>query len=464
MKNKRNIELAIVSKGKLSLLEKKLLSIINRGILLSKPQNILKNQIKKLSDKSFKIRDQIVDLSNGNLYVLGWGKASAAMAEGIESILGAEMIKEGIVISTSTEYNLKKIKLFKGSHPLPSKENIYATKQIIELAKKCNENDYVICLISGGGSALLCLPVPEISLDEKIKTTKIMTLAGVVGEELNAVRKHLSRVKGGRLAKIIHPAIMFNLIISDDVHNTINSIASGATFPDTSTFADALRVIDKYGLTDKLPIKVIKYLKSCVGNDKKETLKESSAVFDKMKTFIIYDNKAFLETLRKIAIKEGFSRVNIYPQILSGDINKEILKFFSFIDNVDKKEKSILVLAGGELGVKVFPRGEGGRAQHFAALMISKLQKFKNSAFTAVATDGKDFIEGIAGALVNDKSMDEIVRKKIDYKKHIKETDTFNLHNKLGTHLFTVKPTQTNVFDVYIFAIEKPKNCKVDIL
>ena len=167
------MDIMISSKNKLSLFEKKLLSITNESILLSNPKNILKNQLKKLSDRKFKIGEQIVDLSLGNLYVLGWGKVSGVMAEGIEEILGAEMIKEGIVISTSSEYNLKKIKLFKGSHPFPSKENIHATKEIVNLAKKCNKDDYVICLVSGGGSALLCLPVPEISLDEKIKTTKI---------------------------------------------------------------------------------------------------------------------------------------------------------------------------------------------------------------------------------------------------------------------------------------------------
>lgn len=448
------MDIMISSKNKLSLFEKKLLSIINESILLSNPKNILKNQFKKLSDRKFKIGEQIVDLSRGNLYVLGWGKVSGVMAEGIEEILGAEMIKEGIVISTSSEYNLKKIKLFKGSHPFPSKENIHATKEIVNLAKKCNKDDYVICLVSGGGSALLCLPVPEISLDEKIKTTKIMTLAGILGEELNSVRKHLSDIKGGKLAKIIYPATIFNLVISDDVHNTINSVASGATYPDTSTFTEALQVIDKYDLTNKIPSKVINYIKSNIGNNEKETLKKNSAVFDRTITYVILDNKAFLETIKKVAIKQGFNKVKIYPKILDGDIDEEFLKFLSFVQNTSREKDPILVLGGGEVGVKTIQAGKGGRAQHFAALMIPELQNIESSVFVAIASDGKDFVEGIAGALVNNKTMDTVDKEKIDYKDYVEKTDTFTLHSRLNTHLYTIKPTQINVFEIYIFGKE----------
>lgn len=281
-----------------------------------------------------------------------------------------------------------------------------------------------------------------------------MTFAGITGEELNVVRKHLSDVKGGKLAKIIYPATIFNLIISDDIYNTINSIASGATFPDTSTFTDALQVIDKYGMVDKLPAKVINYLKSNIGNNEKETLKGNCTFFDKMSTYIIFDNKALLETAKRVAAKEGFNKVKIYAKALKGDINEEFLKFLSFVQDASREKGPVLVLGGGEVGVKVIQGGKGGRAQHFAALMIPRLQNIKNSAFAAVASDGKDFIEGVSGALVNNKTMAIIAKEKIDYRSSIDKTDTFNLHSKLNTLLYTIKPTQINVFDIYIFCKE----------
>ncbi len=438
----------------LSQCEEKIISIINKAIEFDNPKNILKNKIKRLSNKSFMIENKVIDLSEGNLYILGWGKASVAMAEGIEEILG-DMIHEGIVISNQAKSNLKKIRLLMGCHPFPSEENISSTKRLANLAIKCKEKDYVICLISGGGSALLCLPPPEISLDDKMETTKIMTLAGIAGEEINIVRKHISDIKGGKLSRLIYPATVFNLILSDDVNNNMNSIASGATVQDTSTFSDALKIIAKYNLENKIPPTVLSYLKANIKTNDKETLKQDDISFYKTTNIIIYENRTFLETLKNIAEKEGFERVEIYPQILKKDINEELTKFYSFVEEINRYDENILVLAGGEMGVRNINGGLGGRAQHFAALMIPYLSRLDNSVFAAFATDGEDFIEGIAGALINSKTMNLIKDRKIDYENYISNTDTFNLHRNLKTHLFTRVPTQTNIFDVYIFGREK---------
>lgn len=453
---------SIISQRPISQLEKELLSILNFGISLSSPAAIINDYVSILPNNSIKIGGRIIPPSNGKLYILGWGKVAGAMAEAIESKLGEKRIAEGIIISPLEGYNLKKIKLFKGSHPFPSKENIYASKQIVKLAEKCSEEDNVICLISGGGSSLLCLPAKGVSLREKRETTEKLIKAGIGVEKINIIRKHLSKIKGGKLAKLIYPANITNLIISDDVNDKIESIASGATTFDSSTFADALGIIKQYNLTDSLPKNIINYLQFNLNIETNETIKRGSTLSKKIRDIIIFNNRNFLGNLKKISLENDLKNVYIYPKTFYGRVNHAIYDFSSFIQEIKKKcNNDFLVLAGGEVEIKTSSIGKGGRAQHFAALMIPELERIGgDSAFAAVATDGRDFIKGIAGALITHKTKKKLIQKNINYEEYIRETKTFNIHNQLGTHLYTVKPTQMNVFDVYMFLHKNKQNKK----
>lgn len=454
-----NMESILISKNKLSTAESKILSLLNKAILLSRPQDIMKKHLKKLSDKNFSIDDEVVEISGGRLYVLGWGKLAGAMAEGVESILGEEMIAYGAVICNNADYNLRKIRLLEGTHPFPSQKNVDSTKKIVSLAKKFEKNDYALCLISGGGSSLLFLPAHGIPLNEKIEAVKIMMLSGLSVQEMNIVRKHLSDIKGGKLSKYIQPARIINIIISDDVDDNVYSIASGATLPDPTTYKDALSIIKKYQLEKELPSSVTGHIKTNINakNEKKPIQCQDN--LSGIKSFIIFNNKSFLEIVKKTAQQTGFENVEIYQKTLKGNINNAISEFCSFVSDTKRKYKNreFLAIAGGEAEVKEAHRGRGGRAQHFAALMIPKLEEFQNSSFIAIASDGKDYIEGIAGALVNNKTMDFIRKEKIDYDSYISHVETFNLHKLLNTHLFSTKNTEVNVFDIYIFA-NIPKN------
>ena len=229
-------------------IEMTLISIINRGFELSKPSEYLKQFVEKLSPTSIRVGNDTVELSDGNLYVMGWGKVSGAMAYTLEKILGPEIIEGGIVVTSNPCYSTKKIKILEGTHPLPSEQNIYATKEILTLAERCTENDYVICLVSGGGSALLCLPAEGITLEDKIASTNTLLQEGIEVEQINRIRKHLSGIKGGKLAKAIYPGRITNLIVSDDITDTIHSIGSGPTVPDPIKFIGALEIINRYSL------------------------------------------------------------------------------------------------------------------------------------------------------------------------------------------------------------------------
>ena len=454
--SKTTMKPLLISKNNLSSLERQMLLAVNEALLLSKPQIIIKRYIGKLSENKILVNGKAIDVSKGKLYVLGWGKVSAAMAQVIESILGTEMITEGIVVSDNINYKLKKVKLLKGSHPLPSRESVNAAKQIINLTKKFNENDHVLCLISGGGSSLLCLPVPQISLEDKIKAINTMILSGLSVQELNIVRKRLSDVKGGKLANHIYPAATINLIISDDVDNNIYSIASGATVPDSTTCEDALSIIKKYKLFNKLPLPVMKYLQSNINDKNGIKPLEEPDIFGKTTTVIVFDNKSLLENIKITAQQKGFENIDICKKTFRDDVEDAVYGFCSYIREAKAKYKNskFLILAGGEAEVKSAHTGKGGRAQHFAALMMPRLKKFKKSSFAAIASDGKDFIEGIAGALVNNNTMEAIKKKKIDYTPYIRDVDTFNLHKLLNTHIFTAKHSEINVFDVYLFCQE----------
>jgi len=438
--------------------EQVLLNLLNEALDIFSPEKLMKREIKKVGD-TLHIQEKKFNLSKGKLYVLGWGKAALSMARAIESVLGPELIENGIII-TNTQGKLLKIKVMQGAHPFPTKKGVASSKELVSLAEKCEADDTVICLVSGGGSAMLSVPVDGITVDDKISATKALMFHGVQSEQINILRKHISQVKGGKLAAIIHPARIINLILSDNITNKADAIASGATVPDSTTFQDCLELIKGNNLQDKIPKAIMSYLKTNDGNDKNETLKEDSMVFEKTTTIILGDNKGFLEQLKSLAIQQGFNHVSIYPETLHGDIMNGTATVHNFITKELKRagdNSNALILAGGELEVKTKNEGKGGRCQHLSALMIPLIagderDNNKQSVFTAAATDGRDYVEGITGAMITGNTQKELVKKRIDYEECIENTDTFSLHKTLGTHLITSKETRNNLLDVYAFA------------
>src|SRR4030042_6933957 len=252
------------------------------------------------------------------LLVVGFGKSDCQMAKGIEDTVW-DLIESGIVITKYghclSPYKPEKIQFYEAGHPVPDENGLKGTKEIIRLLKDSDENTLVVCLISGGGSALLISPYKGITLEEKQKITDLLLRAGASIVEINTVRKHISRVKGGRLAELAYPAKIVSLILSDVFGNGMDVIASGPTSPDTTTFADALKVLEKYSLLDKSPQTVLEVLNKGDNGLIPETPKEGDKIFEKVDTIIIGSNKKALEAAKSIAEKLGF-----YAEILSSEI------------------------------------------------------------------------------------------------------------------------------------------------
>lgn len=433
--------------------EKMVVRIINEGIELCNPYNALKERIKAVNKKYIKIGRNKVNIGSGKLYVIGWGKAAGSMAAGIERILG-NIIHEGIVVSSKNSYKTKKIKVLEGSHPYPSIKSVRASKKIIGLVKRCKESDTVICLVSGGGSALFCCPVPEIGLKLLRKVIKLLILNKVEDGNRNVVWKHLDLVKGGRLANMVYPASMYNLFVSDYKDNVLDVIASGPTVPDSYTFRDALNVIQKHGLASKMPDPVINYLKSNLNRLESETIKSNSKIFKRTKNIILLDNRKALLNFAGLARKNGFRIVHVQKNMFYENAEKCAEELSKGIQKMMRKNKDsdFIMLAGGEIPVKVRKKGLGGRAQHFAALMIPHIKNYSSSVFAAFSSDGRDYIEGISGAIITGNTMKEAVKRNLNIKKFINQTNTYALHKELGTHLATKAPTGTHVSDIYIFA------------
>ena len=420
----------------------------------------------KLIRKWVRIRDNILIIGRrrfnldkyDNIYVIGFGKASGEMARAIEDIL-REYISRGLVIvptETVDEYSdLRRIEVRGGSHPYPTQDNIDAAEKLVEIAKSACEKDLVICLISGGGSALLTYPVNDISLEDMVETTRLVMEAGGDIYELNTVRKHLSRVKGGNLARIIHPARLIALVLSDVVGDDLSTIASGPTFPDPTTYSDAVKVLDKYKLVDKVPRTVLNHLKRGLDGIVDETPKPGDPVFNRVTSYIIGNNTSFLKHIYIKLSKRGY-RCRILTSYLTGEA-REVGKVIASIGRMVARhnipfKKPIILLFGGETTVTVTGKGRGGRNQELALSAAYELYGEGEYVICSLASDGVDGNSPAAGAIYTNKDIDNALNRGLDPIKYLKNNDSYTLGQRLGTVIVTGY-TGTNVNDVTILAI-----------
>ncbi|MDQ1352116.1 MAG: hypothetical protein QG657_2422, partial [Acidobacteriota bacterium] len=272
------------------------LDIIEAGISRVLPSTVMKNAVKfNHTNRILSINNEDFDVSKGRLFVIGGGKASGLMAQTLEDIIDSQNITAGFVNCKDDNYRTTKIGITAASHPTPDLRGIHGVKQMLALKERfsINENDLVICLISGGGSALMPCPVDAISLEDKQEMTRLLVEKGPSIQEINAVRKHLSKIKGGRLGKFFSPTQVVSLIISDVIANDLDTIASGPTVPDSTTFQDALDVLNKYELLSRAPRRIVDYLeKGCAGQ-----IEETPKKLDNCRNFIIGDIRLALEAM-----------------------------------------------------------------------------------------------------------------------------------------------------------------------
>ncbi len=397
------------------------------------------------------------DLKNFERFiVVGAGKAAAPMAKAVERILG-DLITVGCVcVKYGYTEALSKIQVVEAAHPVPDAEGVRGTRRILELLEGAGSRDLVISLISGGGSALLVLPPDSISLDDKRATTELLLKSGAGIHEINTVRKHLSLVKGGNLAKASGDATVLNLIVSDVIGDDIGVIASGPFAPEDSTYSDALLVLERYGLTGAVPRAVASYLKSGARGELEENPGSQSPAFRNKTNQIIASNIIALEAAKKAATERGYRSLILSSQI-EGNTKDAALWHSRIAREILSSSNPVpapaCIISGGETTVRVTGEGLGGRNMEFAMHMSVFIEGLTQVTAASIGTDGTDGPTDAAGAAVDGLTLFHAKEKGIDVREYIKRNDSYPFHKELNNLIIT-GPTNTNVMDLRILIVE----------
>jgi len=419
------------------------------------PERLIKEHV-SLSDNKLIISSKTFDLDTiENIYVIGAGKASATMADEVEKILGGRITQGHIVVKYGYSCKLKYIKVTEAGHPVPDSNGFRATRAVMELAGKAGPGDLVICLISGGGSSLLTDFPKGSSPEEMVRINDLLVNCGASITEMNAVRKHLSAVKGGQLARAAYPAELVSLILSDVPGDPIDVIASGPTTPDPTTFRQAVTVLESFNLTGSVPVGILKYLSDGIAGIRPETPKQADNIFERTRNILVGNNSMALEAACKKALEFNINAVIIDDELqgdtssVAGYIIDTSLSFQS-----DKNEvKPVCLLFGGETTVKMTGKGLGGRNQHLALECSLLLHDHPGITVLAAGTDGNDGPTDAAGAVVDNTTFPSALSKKTDPLKYLNEFDSYHFFKKVGGHIIT-GPTMTNVMDIIVVIVE----------
>jgi len=433
-----------------------LLDLFKIGVFSVQPKNILDSFL-EVSKKQIIIKKGISQkkiYSNvEKIFPICIGKASIDMANKVKEIFKTSDLKieKGVVIVNKE--NFKKIsgfKCFSSNHPIPDKYGFEAANYLKNYLSNLNANDLVLVFISGGGSALAPLPVDQISLRDKVLVNKILLECGANIKEINSVRKHLSKIKGGNLCKICFPASIQSFILSDVIGDDFSSIASGMTTYDESTFNDVHKILKKYKVWKKIPIKVQNFIKLGLRDRYLETPKKNDVIFKKTNNVLIGSNNLCLESIQKFCKSSKISS-KIWIRNIEGDVKKVTKDLVSKIKNL-KIKQPIILISGGETTVKVLGNGRGGRNQEFG-LYFCKQMKIQNPNqkfyILSAGTDGRDGPTDSAGAILNHLSLSNISEKKINLTKELKNNNSYEVLKKIKS-LVIIKGTNTNVADVQL--------------
>jgi len=390
-----------------------------------------------------------------NIYVVGGGKATGAMAQAIEDLLGKSITGGLVNVPYQDKHTTSIIELHQASHPLPDETGVEGTRRMMEIAEKADRDDLVIVLISGGGSSLMPMLRDGVSLHDKRELAEKLLKSGAGIDEINTVRKHLSGFKGGWLAKKAYPATILNLIISDVVGDSVETIASGPTVPDPTTFADARSVLLKYGLWRTAPDSI----RSLIFNGCKglvaETPKAGDVCFEKVHSAILGNNRtaalAALEFLRA----EGLNALLLTSRLegearAAGRILSSIAAEIASSGNPVQKPAGIVI--SGETVVTVRGKGCGGRNQELALSAASTLQNINGVVIASMSTDGIDGPTDAAGAVVDGKTTERAKNLCLEPEKFLANNDSYRFFSTLGD-LIVTGPTGTNVNDISLVVV-----------
>jgi hydroxypyruvate reductase len=378
------------------------------------------------------------------------------MAQAVEEVLGDLVV--GGVVSVKTGYTapVERVTLREASHPVPDEAGEAATREMLELLDGAGEETLVIALISGGGSALLPLPAEGVTLDDKQRMTDLMLAAGADINEMNAVRKHISGVKGGRLAERAHPAQLVTLVLSDVVGDPLDVIASGPTVPDRSTYADASAVLDRYDLWERAPWAVAARLRAGLVGAAAETPKEGDPIFDATETLLVGTNASALRACVAAAEEAGY-RTMLLSSLIEGE-TADVGRMHAAIAREIRRSGNPLsppacVVSGGETTVTIRGDGMGGRNQELALAAAIDLDGESSMVVLSAGTDGTDGPNDAAGAIAYGDTVARGRAAGHEAREFLARNDSYNYFDAIGD-LIRTGPTNTNVMDVHLIIVE----------
>lgn len=400
---------------------------------------------------------KVFDLNDfEKIFLVGTGKASSSMAQALEERLGDRLHKGLITTKYGHGLPLRFTEVIEAAHPLPDQNGMEGARKIKELLQGTGPKDLVLFLISGGGSALLPLPADGITLEEKQKMTQLLLDCGADIREINTIRKHISQIKGGWLARWAYPSTLITFILSDVVGDPLDSIASGPTVPDPTTFQDAWKVLEKYDLMSKVPPTIRNHLLAGREGKIDETPKPEDGVFNKVHHIMIGSNIIALRAAKAKAASFGFNTL-----ILSSSIVGETREAARFHGSLAKEvfssghpiPKPACIISGGETTVTIKGHGKGGRNQEFVLASAFEITDLEKTVLLSGGTDGTDGPTDAAGAIADHTTIRRAQTLGLDPKAHLNNNDAYPFFRKLGDLLMT-GPTQTNVMDVRILLID----------
>ena len=407
-----------------------------------------------------RIKGREFDLaSRDRVFIISFGKAASAMGEALAGILDERLTSGIAIVPGPVRREAARLEHLEASHPIPDSLSVEAGRRALEIASQAGEKDLLFVCISGGGSSLLTLPAEGISLDKKRRLTDDLLRAGATIQDLNVVRKHLSAIKGGRLAQAAFPATVVTLVISDVVGDDLGTIASGPTHWDASTFADARTVLERYGLWDSASALIQARIDEGERGLVEETLKEGDRVFERVHTFIIGNNMTALRAAKREGEKRGFE-----PIFLSsgdtGEARKTAAGYAAFLAELACSAASLprplCLLAGGELTVTVKGRGKGGRNTEFVLAALTEMVKAEVSGIDwlvlSLGTDGIDGPTDAAGAWADERTIRTAGALGLDPVAYLDDNDSYYFFKQTG-NLIVTGPTGTNVMDLRLFLL-----------
>jgi glycerate-2-kinase len=438
------------SSGKLQVLRTDAIDILEKAVAAVEPKKALK--------KVLKIEKEILDVGKLNfnidkfakIKVIGGGKASGAMAEAIEEILG-DRISEGKV---NVNYDLKKIKLVGASHPIPGEDGVKGVTKMLKILENTQKDELVIVLISGGGSALMPCPVEGIPLQDFKKITESLLLNGATINELNAVRKHISAIKGGQLAKRAYPSTIISFILSDVIGDPLDTIASGPTAPDHTTFHDAVRILKNRKIWKETPKSIQIHLEKGKRQEVEETPKNGDKVFDRVHNILIGSNLVASLAAVKRSKELGYNSMLLSTRV-EGEAREVGIALAGITKEITITGNPVIspgaIIVGGETTVTVTGNGRGGRNMELALGAMSKISGM-NAVLVALATDGIDGPTESAGAIVDGYSLLKAENIGLNAEEFLNRNDSFTFFDQVNDTLKT-GPTGTNVNDLTVILV-----------